>query len=317
MENNATKPIPAPNTSDAPQPPLRKRLIAFALAAGILVVAFVRPLAALVRFAVNSTLYSYLLLVPFIAGYLAWLQRGDWLGIAAHKRGAAVVPLGCGIALLAWYWLHVESGPPWVTEDALALATPSFVCLLVGIFGLFYGQNGFRALAFPLGFLLLLSPLPIAVSTTLQGALQVASAGAAHALFVIAGTPVFVQGLIFQLSDITLEVAPECSGLHSTLALFITSLVAGYLFLRSPWKRALLTVAVIPLAVARNGLRIFTIGELCVHVGPQMIDSWVHHHGGPFFFLLSLIPFFALVAYLVRSKPRVLTASRATASFPL
>jgi exosortase/archaeosortase family protein len=81
----------------------------------------------------------------------------------------------------------------------------------------------------------------------------------------------------------------------------MTSLVAGHIFLRSRWKRAILTLFVIPLALARNGLRVFTIGQLCVYKGPHMIDSDIHHKGGPIFFALSLIPFFALVFFLVKS----------------
>ena len=72
------------------------------------------------------------------------------------------------------------------------------------------------------------------------------------------------------------------------------------MFLRSPWKRAVLTLAVIPLAIIRNGFRILTISWLCVHVGPEMIDSPIHHRGGPIFFILSLIPFFALLFLLRR-----------------
>jgi exosortase/archaeosortase family protein len=54
----------------------------------------------------------------------------------------------------------------------------------------------------------------------------------------------------------------------------------------------------IPLGLLRNGFRVFTIGELCVHLGPQMIDSPIHHRGGPIFFALSLIPLFILLVVL-------------------
>jgi exosortase/archaeosortase family protein len=84
--------------------------------------------------------------------------------------------------------------------------------------------------------------------------------------------------------------------------LFITSLVAGYLFLRSPWKRTILCLAVIPLALLRNGFRIFVIGQLCVQIGPDMINSPIHHRGGPLFFLLSLIPFFLFLIFLIKSE---------------
>jgi len=131
-------------------------------------------------------------------------------------------------------------------------------------------------------------------------------------MFGISGMTVFRDGMIFHLPGMTLRVAPECSGIHSTLVLFITSLLAGQMFLRQPWRRAALCLAVVPLALARNGLRIFVIGELCVHIGPQMIDSPIHHRGGPLFFALSLVPFFWWLHFLKKSerlnKPGPLTS---------
>jgi exosortase C (VPDSG-CTERM-specific) len=133
---------------------------------------------------------------------------------------------------------------------------------------------------------------------------QRGSADAADLLFKMSGMPVLRQGTGFHLPGFALEVAPQCSGIHSSLVLFITSWLAGYLFLKSPWRRAALALAVIPLALARNGLRIVTIGQLCVHVSPDMIHSPIHHHGGPLFFALSLIPFFLLLHLFRRSESK-------------
>jgi exosortase/archaeosortase family protein len=74
------------------------------------------------------------------------------------------------------------------------------------------------------------------------------------------------------------------------------------MLLRQPWKRAVLALFVLPLALARNAFRIYVLGELCVHIGPHMIDSPVHHRGGPIFFALSLLPFFALLFFLRKSE---------------
>ena len=80
------------------------------------------------------------------------------------------------------------------------------------------------------------------------------------------------------------------------------TLAASYLFLKSPWRRAILIAFVIPLAVVRNGFRIWVIGLLCVEIGPQMIDSAIHHQGGPLFFALSLIPLFLLLWWLRKGE---------------
>jgi exosortase/archaeosortase family protein len=82
----------------------------------------------------------------------------------------------------------------------------------------------------------------------------------------------------------------------------ITSLLAANMFLHTTWRRALLVCAVIPLGLLRNGFRILVISLLCVHIGPQMINSVIHRRGGPFFFAASLIPLFLLLWWLRRGE---------------
>jgi exosortase C (VPDSG-CTERM-specific) len=174
--------------------------------------------------------------------------------------------------------------------------------ILAGAGCWFLGGAAMRVLAFPFFLLVFMIPFPVPVRDGVENFLQQGSAAAAHALFAISGMPLWRNGMVFQLPGITLRVAPECSGIHSTLVLFITSLVAGQMLLRRPAHRVILCLAVIPLALLRNGFRVFVIGELCVHVGPQMIDSPIHHRGGPLFFVLSLVPFFLLLYFLRRRE---------------
>jgi len=112
------------------------------------------------------------------------------------------------------------------------------------------------------------------------------------------------EGPVFQLPNIVIQVAQECSGIRSSWVLFITSVLAANLFLKGGWRRAVLVCFVIPLGIARNGLRVAVIGNLCVEFGPQMIHSIIHRRGGPLFFTLSLIPLFLLLWWLHRGEGR-------------
>ena len=205
------------------------------------------------------------------------------------------------MALAAGLAAGSERSPP----DSLVLPTLSFLLFFAGVCAWFLGRLTLRAAAFPLAFLVFLAPLPAFLSDAFESFLQHASAEATSVFFDWSGLPVLREGALgFQLPDINLNVAPQCSGLHSSLALIITSLPAGYLFLRSPWRRAIFTLATIPIGIVRNGFRIFTIGELCVHYGPQMISSYIHRTGGWLFFLLSLLPFFLLLVILMKTEKR-------------
>jgi exosortase C (VPDSG-CTERM-specific) len=194
----------------------------------------------------------------------------------------------------------------WSLEDRLAARVGAYVLLLAASGFALVGPRGVRAVAFPLGLLLFAFPMPTALIKGIEVFLQHGSAEVAHLLFNLSGTPNFRADLLFELPRISLMVAPQCSGIHSSLALFITSLVAGKLFLRASWRRIVLSVIVVPLALLRNGFRILTIGLLCVHIGPHMIDSAIHHQGGPIFFALSLVPFGALLWWLRRAETRLL-----------
>jgi exosortase C (VPDSG-CTERM-specific) len=277
---------------------------AFLVALAALGVAFAVPLFRLGQFALDA-LNSYILLVPAIGLGLVWAERKTLPAASGPARIPAGILAAIGLAILLAYWLPPGLGSEWSERSSLTLTTLSFLCLLAAICGWFLGGLVLRAVVFPLCFLILMVPLPTFVAHGFQAFLQEASAGMAGAFFAMAGMPVFRHGLLgFQLPGINLEVAPQCSGLNASLALFITSLPAGYLFLRTPWKRAVFTLAVLPLAILRNGFRIFTIGELCVHIGPQMIDSYIHRTGGWIFFLISLGPLFLLLLLLGRGEPR-------------
>ena len=274
------------------------QLKCFALATVVLALCFGVPLYDLAWFAATSEFHSYILLIPFISAYLVWLKKGSFPICSQPARRASLVFLTVGTLVLIVYWLFLRSRLKLMEDDYLAVMMISFLLFFVGICGLFLGRELLRATAFPLGLLIFMVPIPAAAMPAIDAFLQHGSAAAAQGFFTLSGTPYLRSGLAFQLSDINILVARECSGIQSSMVLLITGLVAGYLFLRKPWNRALLALLMIPLGLLRNGFRVFTIGELCVHIGPQMINSYIHRKGGPIFFALSLIPLFILLVVL-------------------
>jgi exosortase C (VPDSG-CTERM-specific) len=287
--------------------PLLKRSPKFTLAAATLVVAFAVPLYNLVRFALQSELYSYVLLVPFVSLYLFSIAAKNSIVRSTSTSATAALLFAIGVVILTGYWISTALGVKLVQQDSVSATTSSFVFLLAGACAAFLQPSELRRATFPLFFLLFMVPFPVAMEHAIESFLQRGSAPPAFWLLKLAGTPVFRQDMVFQLPGITLQIAPECSGIRSSIVLFMTSLIAGHLFLRATWSRALLALIVLPLALVRNGFRVFTIGQLCVSVGPHMIDSAIHHKGGAIFFALSLIPFFLLLFLLIKLERRVKT----------
>jgi exosortase C (VPDSG-CTERM-specific) len=268
----------------------------------LLGLAFIKPLVDLTNYAAQTDLHSHILLIPFISGYLILIQRNQLPKEYISSLAWSLGPLFLGVASLIVARSLARSDPTLSQNDFLSLITFSFVCLVASGGFLILGAKWMTANAFPFAFLFFIIPLPEAILDWLESVSKLASAEAAAFLFSLVGVPVLRDGTVFQLPGIVIEVAQECSGIRSSWMLFITSLLTSYLFLRSSWRRAILVSLVIPLAILRNGLRILTIGLLCVQVSPQMINSVIHHRGGPLFFALSLVPLLLLLWWLRKGE---------------
>lgn len=254
------------------------------------------------RYAAQSDLHSHILLVPFITGYLLYNQRGRLLAAYRSSIAGTVTVGGIGFAALA---VGIELRQSLSVNDELALKALAFVSFVAAGGFLFLGARWMAAKAFPVAFLIFMVPLPDAAVDWLEKASMLASAEAAALYFNVAGTTMVRHGTVFELPGIVLQVAQECSGIRSSWVLLISGLLASHLFLRTGWRRIVLVAFVIPLGILRNGFRIFVIGWLCVHVGPEMVDSPIHRRGGPLFFALSLVPLFLLLWWLRRQEQRL------------
>jgi exosortase C (VPDSG-CTERM-specific) len=264
----------------------------------ILCGAFALPLREFVTYARHSDVHSYVLLIPFVTAYLIYIRWKQLSRELSSSWGYALLSAAAGTGALLASLHFTELGQ----NDHMTLIAFSFVCFVIAGTFLFLGSRWARSAMFPLFFLAFMVPLPEAAVDFLENASKEASAEVANWLFLISGTPALRTGTLFQLPGISIIVAKECSGIRSSLVLAITSLLAANMFLRTTWRRALLVIAVIPLGLLRNGLRILVISLLCVHIGPEMMNSVIHRRGGPFFFAASLIPLFVLLWWLRRGE---------------
>ncbi len=289
-------------------PVLNRQMRLFWITAAALTFAFALPLFRLVLHAARTDIQSHILLVPFVSWYLMRVARQDDRSASIQSAPFRPSPLAAGASallasiVLAGFCFYRRS-PAFDANDALSLSTLSYLLFLLAVVLATLGWPALKARLFPAFFLIFLIPIPTAVLDTVSAGLQHASADVSDVIFRLIGMPVLRDGLSFKLPRLTIFVANECSGIRSTLVLFMTSLVAGYLLLRNPIHRAILAFIVFPLGVARNAFRITTISWLTVNVDSGIIDSPLHHRGGPLFFAISLIPMLLLV-YWFRLRDR-------------
>jgi exosortase len=249
------------------------------------VIIFWRTFHALVLFSLDHEFSSHILLIPVVSIYLLWTERARIFEVVrpAPVSGATLV-----LAAIALYFFTASH---WSIQDAdqfLPGATLAIVLLWFGGFLLCYGVVAWRRASFSLLFLLLMVPLPPALLDRSIYLLQQGSTDIAYLLFKALGVPVLRQGFLLTVPGVTIEVAQECSGIRSSLALFITCLLAAHLFLRTKWRMLVFVLLAFPLAIIKNGIRIATLTLLSVYVDPSFLTGSLHQKGGFLFFLLAL-----------------------------
>ncbi len=237
---------------------------------------------------------SHLVLIPFVTAALIYQNRKSIFSSTQYAIGPGVGVITAGLALF------VASRLPFLSQsaDARSWMVGAMVVLWIGGFLLFYGPKAARAALFPLLFLAFTVPIP---SILLDGAtfcLKVGSTEAVNQLFALTQTTYFREGFVFALPAVTIEIADECSGIRSSIALVLTSLLAGEAFLLTTWTRVLLVMAVLPVAVLKNAVRIVGLTLLAQHVDPGYLTGQLHHEGGIVFFVLSLAVLAPVLAIL-------------------
>ena len=269
--------------------PARRHLLFAAL--GIASVAlFLRPLRELAAMALSADAYSYILLIPAISAFMVYLEhRRIFASADASRNSRLSAPLAGAAAVFLLVSCLLTLGalnlPP---EYALTISILSILPVWAWSFALCYGVAALKSARFPFLLLLLMVPAPSHAMDKVVTNLQWGSADATYLLFQLAGVPVFKTGVSFQLPIVGIEVAKECSSIHSACALFITSLLVGHLFLKSLRAKVCLAVLAVPIAMLTNAVRITTLWTLATKVDMGFLYGDLHHKGGIVFSLVSL-----------------------------
>jgi exosortase len=221
--------------------------------------------------------YSHGPLIPLIAALLVWWKRKELLTapVAPAPKGMAIVAVAVGS-----YYIGVKAGQPRIVVF-------SFVLLLYGLALALGGRQVFSHLFFPISFLFLMIPLnfldevvgfPLrqvvaSVSTVLLNWLGIET--------VRIGTGIYSRVFHF-------DVADPCSGIRSLMALTTVTAAYAYVTQRAQWKRWLLFLSAMPLAVLGNLARVTSIALVAQVYGQELATKTYHDYSGYIVFGVAL-----------------------------
>ena len=160
--------------------------------------------------------------------------------------------------------------------------------ILVGICLLHLGWQKFKIIGFALFFILTMFPVPHFINTRIMLQLRLISSKLGVAMIQAYGLPVARKGNIIDLGFTKLQVVDACSGLHSLISLIVLCLLIVYFFKDHIWKRAVLLLSSIPLAIVTNSMRIAMTAILYKHFGSKVAEGFFHEFSGLLIFAICI-----------------------------
>ncbi len=223
--------------------------------------------------------YSHGFLIPFLSGYFVWERREKLRALSPMPNVWGIGLLGFGLLMLVIGSLGAE----------LYMQRTSLIVVIAGLVLLVQGRDALHILMLPIAFLFFMVPLPAIVVNAVSFPLQLFAAEVATFCLYNLGIPVLREGSIIALAGTTLEVAEACSGIRSLQALLALGTVYGYFSQRAMWKRWVLVLLSIPIAIAANAFRVSGTGVLAHYWGAQAAEGFYHTFSGWLIFVVAFV----------------------------
>jgi exosortase len=269
------------------------RAAAASIAVGVAIAAvYGDVLWALLRQWSSDDNYSHGFFVLPLAVYFAW-QRRSALASAPSR------PNVLGLVVVAASLLVYLAG---VLAAELFLTRVSLVGVVAGSILFVFGGSHLRALAFPIGLLLLMIPLPAIVFNQLTFPLQLLASRLGEGVVAAAGVPVLRDGNILHLPSRSLEVVEACSGIRSLISLLMLAIVLGYVAERRIGARIAIALSAVPLAILANAARVAGTGLVGEWVSPAAADGFFHTFSGWLMFVMAAAGLVGVQRVVVRAR---------------
>ncbi len=209
--------------------------------------------------------------VPLVAGFIVWQRRAELRALPPEKSYWGLALVVCGAVQMALGTLAAQ----------IFVARSAFLVSLAGVVWFLGGVRRLRILAFPLGLLAFMFPIPSMIYAQITLPLQLTASGIAEAALSWAGIPVVRDGNVLELANQRISVVEACSGIRSLVSLAFVALVYGYFFDRRTWMRWLLLAVTAPVAILANAARVTLTGWMAeyraglAHGAAHLAEGWL------------------------------------------
>jgi exosortase B len=240
---------------------------------------YVPTYAAMARGLWRDDAYAHGPIILAVVAWLLWRRREVLL-----DRSLKAAPLAGAFTLLAGLALYYVGR----TQSLPLFEMASHIPVLAGVVLVARGFEGARRLAFPLLFLFFAVPLPGFVIDFFTVPLKEFVSSTVAQLLAFSGYPVERAGVVLTIGEHEMLVADACSGMNSLYTLFALGFLYTHLVGPRSFARTLLVLlAVVPIAVVANMLRVIALVLVTIHVSPEAASGLFHDFAGLMVFAVA------------------------------
>lgn len=240
------------------------------------------------RWFVRDSYYTHGILIPFVSAFLIWQKREALMRVARESSplGIRLIIIGAAIHLVSSFFrVYFSSGF-------------SMLIVLTGLILHFYGIKVFKAVIFPLGFLIFMIPVPLVVITNISFKLKLLAAHIATYILNHIRIPAYCEGSLIRMQHTNIMVDDVCSGLRSLISLTALGSIVAYWMKGGAIKKGVLFLSTIPIAIITNVVRIIFLAFIAEVWGAKYAVGFVHDFSGFLVFALAYVLLFIVARLL-------------------
>ena len=236
------------------------------------------------RWFVADSYYSHGILVPFVTIFFIWQMKDELKAITPKKSRIGIALILCGLFI-------------YLLSSILRIYFTAGFSMLVVLYGmvlLFWGKEIFSKIAFPLAFLVFMVPIPEVAVVNISFRLKLFAAQVATVLLNNMRIPAIRDGSVIKMRTSQVVVDDVCSGLRSLISLTALGSIFAYMMKDKMFKRVLLFLSTIPIAILTNVCRVIILASVSEIWGTEYIEGFIHDATGYMVFGLAFILLYAV-----------------------